>query len=184
MRVILEGPDNAGKTSLARAIVQACPEVKYHHPGGKPENFDHEQACVVEQTKWLYADHCIVDRITPISQQVYNADSVLDRIRQLELQALLDMKPVVIYCRPSIDRLMRFEDFTWRDGETEEHKQKVISRQHEFIERYDRIMQTVPNLCYDFDSSTADLIRSKLINAFKGSGADEAWFYGIMNYRG
>ena len=61
---------------------------------------------------------------------------------------------------------MRKEDFTWRDGETEEHKQKIIERQHEFILRYDDVMTRVPHVLYDFEDSSAASIRRLLGRGF------------------
>lgn len=183
MRLILEGPDNAGKTSLANRLIGACPHIMYHHPGGKPTTFQDEVDCITEQLKWLDAGNCIVDRITPISQRVYNPEEGADAFRAKMFESYMMMNPVIIYCRPSDDRLMRFQDFTWRDGETEEHKQKIITRQHEFIKRYDEIMRYVPNVAYNFDEPTGEVIFQKAVQAFMGEPGGLRWFRDLMNYR-
>lgn len=184
MRIILEGPDNAGKTTLASRIMKAAPGVEYHHPGGKPDNWDHEKACILEQLGWLDSESIIVDRITSISQQVYNPDLRYEQMRDEALQQMMLKKPVIIYCRPSTDRLMRFNDFTWREGESEEHKQKIIRNQHIFIERYDKIMRNVPCISYDFDDqANANVITKQLQSALLGNQAAISWFNGIINYR-
>lgn len=190
MRVVLEGPDNSGKSSLAMRVrhgverVDRAGSVTYFHPGGPPTDFDHEVRCITEQLKQLNAHRNIVmDRITPISQRVYNPDPVLDGIRTKSLQQYFELGIVVIYCRPSIDRLLRVQDFTWRDDETEEHKQRIISRAHEFIERYDQVMQTVPCISYDFeDRAMADVIANKMVLAMLDSKSDETWFHELINY--
>lgn len=184
MRIILEGPDNAGKTTLASRLIKACPAIEYHHPGGKPDDFQHELRCIEEQMGWLDSAAIIIDRVTPISQQVYNPDIVHDATRQEALKLMMAKNPIIIYCRPSTDRLMRFNDFTWREGESEEHKQKIIRNQHVFIERYDKIMRTVPCISYDFDDqANANLITKQLQSGLLGNQSAIAWFNGIINYR-
>ena len=183
MRLILEGPDNAGKTSLAQRLLQANVHVKYNHPGGKPDSFEDEERCIKEQLIWLHDHHTILDRVTPISQRVYNPDEVADKFRIDMWSHYLQHKPVVVYCRPSTDRLMRFQDFTWRDGETEEHRQKIIRNQHTFIERYDAIMATVPHVLYAFDEPMGEIVAIKLLQAFGGSKDAQQWLFNIQNYR-
>lgn len=183
MRVILEGPDNAGKTTLAQSLLHGNVHVKYNHPGGKPDSFEDEERCIKQQLVWLQDHHTIVDRVTPISQRVYNPDEVADKFRIDMWGHYLQHKPVVVYCRPSTDRLMRFQDFTWRDGETEEHRQKIIRGQHEFIGRYDKIMATVPHVLYAFDEPMGDIVRTKLHQGLAGNRDAEAWLFNIMYYR-
>lgn len=184
MRVILEGPDNAGKTTLARKVTGACPHVVYRHPGGPPPTFEAERACMIEQEGWLCLSHTVVDRVTSISQRVYSPDPALDPERAAHLQKLLQVyKPLVIYCRPSTDRLMRREDFTWRDGETEEHKQKILQNQHTFIQRYDEVMTPVPHVAYDFDDPNSSVIVQRLCGAMSGRTWDIDWFRELASKR-
>jgi GTPase SAR1 family protein len=151
MRIILEGPDNAGKTTLANRIKHALgPRVDYFHPGGKPDDLEAEALCIEVQLDTLRASSSIImDRCTPISQVVYNPDPELVGWRDHMWQRYLELDIVLIYCRPSTDRLLRVQDLTWREGETEEHKQKIIANQHTFVQRYDAIMQGKPNLSYE-----------------------------------
>lgn len=187
MRVILEGPDNAGKTSLAKTVRGAvADEIVYFHPGGPPTDAMHEARCVGEQL-WQLSSHerIIMDRVTPISQMVYNPDRALDMMRQSLLQAYWDTGAVLIYCRPTTDRLLRVQDLTWRGDESEEHKQKIIVNQHKFVQRYDEIMRTIPCICYDFeDRPMAGVIVGKMINAMRGSVEDAQWFRTLLSYRG
>lgn len=165
MRVILEGPDNAGKTTLATFLRETG--VEYFHPGGPPKDFWAEVDNMIEQRNKLgVGGHLIMDRVTCISQQVYNASLNLDPIRAQYLAELLQVRPIIVYCRPSTDRLMRKEDLTWRDGETEEHKQKIIEGQHRFIERYDALMSRTPHIAYNFEEPQSSNIRAMLLNAF------------------
>lgn len=186
MRVILEGPDNAGKTTLAEKIVGSVKNgVHYFHPGGRPTDFEHEVACVTEQLKCLSTHSKVVmDRVTPISQQVYNPDPALDPVRRDMLRQYTEMDVLFIYCKPSVDRLLRTQDLTWREGESEDHKQKIITRQHEFVKRYDEVIQQVKFICYDFeDQRMSGVIVNQLAAAMAGSTEAVDWFRRLINYR-
>lgn len=184
MNILFEGPDNAGKTTLAKHVHENTRFTFYYHPGGKPVDMDDEVHCLEHQASVMYMDRVIMDRCTAISQQVYNPDDKLNVMRMSYLNTLLENKNIiVIYARPSTDRLMRVQDFTWREGESEEHKQKIIENQHTFIERYDAIMRKVPHIAYDFEHSTGGLISGMLIRGLNGDEAAYKWLRSIMDYR-
>jgi thymidylate kinase len=184
MRIILEGPDNAGKTTLAQKLMTRA-GVLYHHPGGRPNGYDGEMHCIEEQITMLdLNEHIILDRCTPISQQVYNPDPKWDEVRMDALSVMQKFEPVFIYCRPSDDKLLRVQDLTWREGETEEHMQKIIRGQHTFVQRYDVLMNKIPCISYDFeDEAHAKIIEDKAVKALMGSYADRQWFRSLINLR-
>lgn len=187
MRIILEGPDNAGKTSLANRLKHVLgPKVDYFHPGGKPKDLDAEGLCIEVQLDNLRSSSAIImDRCTPISQQIYNPDPQMVGWREHMWQRYVEFGVLVIYCRPSTDRLLRLQDLTWREDESEEHKQKIIHNQHVFVQRYDALMQTIPNVCYDFeDRAHSEIVYEQALRALQGSSVAADWFQGLINYRG
>lgn len=184
MNILLEGPDNAGKTTLAKHVHENTRFTFYYHPGGKPKDIADEVEYLTHQDSVMRMDRVIMDRCTSISQQVYNPDPDHDDVRMSYLQRLIANKNIiVIYARPSTDRLMRVQDFTWREGETEEHKQKIIENQHTFIERYDNIMRKVPHVAYDFEHSTGGIVSGMLIRGLNGDDSAYKWLRSIMDYR-
>lgn len=186
MRIILEGPDNAGKTSLAnRWKHELGPRVEYFHPGGPPVDIDAEGACIEQQLEILANSQSIImDRCTPISQHIYNYSIELASWRQHMWQRYWDLGVVVIYCRPTIDHLLRTQDLTWREGETEAHKQKIITGQHGYVQAYDGLMMAIPNVCYDWgDAPHAEVIYRQGLRALDGDQVAAAWFRQILNYR-
>ena len=187
MRLIFEGPDNAGKTSLALRLREYAGAngltVEYFHPGGPPKDFAAEVDCMVQQRNLLGSStyrNLIMDRITAISQQVYNPNPDLDPTRGIYLKNVLDVQPILIYCRPSTDRLLRTQDLTWRDGETEEHKQKIIEGQHTFVQRYDELMQRTPHIVYNFEDSLAESLERELKKALHNE-VSHGWLQQIMH---
>lgn len=186
MIIVLEGPDNAGKTTLARKLRHQLTSVKYYHPGGKPDDSAHEAEFLNQQSAMFRSTipH-IIDRVTCISQQVYNPDPVLDHLRQQMAAEMIEAGVVVIYCRPPNEVLMDTANFSWRAEETEEHRQKIITRAHEFIERYDKVMTGIPCISYDWrDAPHAELIAAKAVQALLGVQSAQEWFKNLINLRG
>lgn len=157
MHIVLEGPDNSGKTSLAKALQRLVPELSYFHPGGPPKTFQAEVDCISEQLTILKEPTpYIIDRITPISQTIYSPDPVMNRARLDALKNYVRRPDVlIIYCRPPTDRLLRVQDLTWAEHDTDEMKQKVIGGMHGFVKAYDMFMTYVPCLHFDFESENA-----------------------------
>jgi len=186
MRLILEGPDNAGKTTLARKL---CDELGaaliYFHPGGKPADQVAEFECMQEQFNKLRDNsNILMDRITPISQRIYNPDPVADHYRAEALTRMMVFAPVIVYCRPSTDLLLRVQDFKWRPGETEEHKQKIIDGQHTFVLRYDDLMRKIPHIDYDWEHELAPMQYTTILQGLMGRRDMEAKLHTLMNLRG
>lgn len=185
MRVILEGPDNSGKTSLAHHLLKGVANLTYFHPGGAPDSDAAEDVCLTEQQARLeIMDSLVLDRVTAISQRVYSPNIARDAVRELALGKLLRLADtVVIYCRPPNERLMDTASFTWRQEETEEHRQKIVTRQHEFVTRYDELMQRVPCVTYDYtDVAHADIVRVKLVQALQDRSDAVMWFNNLIAY--
>lgn len=170
MRLILEGPDNAGKTTLANTLRQSLPNLLYHHPGGRPADHLEEMLCLDDQLdKMSKHTHILMDRCTAISQQVYSPNKTLQIGRDMNLTDMINAGVTFVYCRPSTDWLMSFENFTWRDGETEEFKKEIIAKQHIYIKRYDELMQWVPHLYYDYRSEEAGDMVEHLMKAISNN---------------
>ena len=188
MKIILEGPDNAGKTTLSHLLMKD-PGLVYHHPGGRPSDFDSEVNCLQEQAAMVKnLDSFLLDRCTAISQQVYSPDASDDPdqkrtlLRKAWVKVALSNSVIFVYCRPDTDWLMSFEHFTWRDGETEEFKQEIISKQHLFIERYDELFLRIPHVHYDYRSAEAPAIVKHLGLAAKGNPASMKLVNALMTF--
>lgn len=185
MKIILEGPDNAGKTTFADSIkLLLTQEVHYAHPGGAPKDVTDEiwhlddQLCTAKD-----AGDVIFDRVTSISQAIFNPAQTMmqDSVRSTYLAQMLKSGCMVIYFRPSTDFLMRTDQFTWREGESEEHKQKIIQNQMTFIERYDLMMAKIPNIIYNFEETEqADLILHGVASAFSGDVDAMNWLKSFL----
>lgn len=187
MKVVLEGPDNAGKTTLAKRLREQVTGLEYFHPGGAPANTDAEIGCLTQQHDMMQSrNRIILDRVTCISQQVYNSDIAGDWQRQQYADMMVATPGlVVIYCRPPNEVLMDVGNYKWRPEETEEHRQKIISRAMEFVHRYDEVMLRVPCISYDWkDAAHAQVIEQKLVQGLYGREDAATWFHNVIDFGG
>lgn len=170
MNVVLEGADNSGKTTLAKYLVTRCPTVKYFHPGGPPAGVDDEVRCIKQQTDLLRSGFpVVIDRVTPISQTIFNPDPLFNPARWAALQEMAKTDTLFVFCRPSTDRLLRLQDMTWAEHDTEEMKQKVIKNQHVHVRAYDNLMAHIRCLHYDFEAEGAAQQAEWIVAALMGS---------------
>lgn len=175
--IILEGPDHSGKTTLAKYLCDVT-GTRYYHPGGAPADVQAERAFLIDQQKLIDSFHPIVmDRVTCVSQRVYNSDKMMDQERSIHFELMTRSQFVfVVYCRPPNEHLMDVANFTWRQEETEEHRQKIITRAFEWVESYDHIMTKTPCVHYDFkDKVAANALKIALIGALTEDALQMQW---------
>lgn len=142
MIVVLEGPDNAGKSTLAKKLsldtgMEVC------HPGGPPKDISLALARCMEQSfSFAIADHIdfIYDRITCISDRIYRGNSqyheAFDHIRN----SMFEFNVIVIFCFPSEARLRNFEDHVTKEHETDEVVQHAKRNVDRIISEYANVM--------------------------------------------
>ena len=144
--IIIEGPDNSGKSTLAKNLSIALKIKIWHSPGpNTKEQLYDSMDFVMEQ------EELILDRVPCISEQIYGP--VLRGKNLLQdtdlLEKLIEEKdPIFIYCRPSTDIIVS-KRMQFRPEETEDHKRKVIEEIYTLITVYDTCMQGVPHILYN-----------------------------------
>ena len=169
MSILLEGADNSGKTTLAKELLQLNAQLEHFIAGSPPLNMDHERFCIQQQYALACRPHMILDRATCLSQQIYNDGRLFETGLMVELDKLLQIGTLVVFCRPSTDKLMAYEKFTWRSEESEIHKQRIIANRHLYIERYDQIMQKIPHIVYDYEDELASAWLRKMLSEISSS---------------
>lgn len=111
MNLILEGPDGAGKTTLANTIKQAWPETIYHHHGPDKHLLSTELASryMVSLRPALRGTDLVMDRSwlsEPIYATVYRgtASRITPVQRRMLERAALQAGMVVVRCLPGEER--------------------------------------------------------------------------------
>ncbi len=156
--IIIEGPDNSGKSTLASNI-----GLPYKHPGPAPINEFELNMCLHNQHESMN-EAIIYDRVSCISHQVYNEGWFNHPLLRQYLNSLIENKKVLfIYCRPPESHLMNFAHHKAKDYDTEEHIKKIIDNQSIYINRYDELFSSIPHIAYDF--TDADMFKARFIES-------------------
>lgn len=140
MIVILEGADNSGKSTLAKKLGQGL-KIDVVHPGGPPKNIIEVIARCEEQSAVfdLSTDvNIIFDRVTCISDLIYRGRPEYNKIfKCFHKQLMTAENVVVIYCRPSDNRLKNFDDHIQQDHEDAAVVQHAKDNVDRIISGYD-----------------------------------------------
>ena len=136
--IILEGPDNAGKTTLGVRLQRDLVVALVHSPKPNPERTP-DQA-LAKSNSQLLPDRHILDRVYVISEWVYGpicrGGSALDNRHSKALECLLNQEHLIIYCRPPTQVILRNNGREQMDGVLENHER--------IIQKYDEIMEELP----------------------------------------
>lgn len=133
MRVIVEGPDNAGKSTLCSALAARTGR-NIVASGGREVSPEE----IINRCRFLLAkpDSVIHDRHPIISQPIYGANVLPNTPIPDELiEQLYAQEPLFIYCRASVERGMGDHVATERD--TAEYVDTVTARYEDLVWAYD-----------------------------------------------
>ena len=146
MNIVLEGPDNAGKTTLANAIAE---EIGWpiKPKEGKPDTFEQ----TLQKIRfYLSLDRLIIDRHPMITQLIYGQVLRDDPQPSRDLmERFLYQRPIIIYCRCLKLRLKGHEA---SPTDTKEHLRLLDDKYEKIVDLYDEIMIRFASIIYtDWD---------------------------------
>jgi len=152
--LIIEGPDNSGKTTLVKELAQLLPGQKVLHSGG-PVKSEADRDERMERI--LNSRHVIWDRVPCISEQIYGP--VLRGVNifggTTYLQAVVDIGAAIIYCRPPDHLLFNLDTHDVNpDHDDEEHLTGIKQNHEKIVASYDYFMRHIPHLRYDYYNMT------------------------------
>lgn len=133
--IIIEGPDNSGKSTLAERLSQELkiPVIHSQRPSGSPSE-------ILEHSfKQLQPQMAILDRVYAMSEYVYGpiCRGATD-LGDLHHKALIDLynRPyLIIYCRPPMETILKNDGRDQMEG--------VLDNHQAIVERYDELMMEV-----------------------------------------
>lgn len=115
--IIVEGLDNTGKTTLVDNLTATFQLRREKSPG---------PASLLTHLEWIVNalnddDTCIIyDRYSVISERVYGpclrGDSVFRDLSDSLLELTLQKVPLIIYCRPPVEKIVDWGDRTQMSG--------------------------------------------------------------------
>lgn len=150
MQIVIEGPDNSGKSTFIKALAMVLKNWKTHPSLGP----------VRSQTEFIdrYRDLCrleytILDRHVCVSEPIYgefrNGGA---NVNQRVIDAFYSAPPILVYCRPTLAGAHRSKGNHY---DTPEHIAMVEARHASICQRYDEWANNYADVF--FDASETDL---------------------------
>lgn len=155
MKIVVEGYDATGKSTLAQALAEML-GLDLVEAGPKPPS-DLDAIC--DGINQLRMKNVVHSRITPVSRQAYQFDisdyhrSTLSDI----LARFVDIGAIFIYCVNTDN-----EDHELKDYDTPEHIEHITSNKSTICEHYDVLMEGIPHIRYDFRVNTIEEVLCKI----------------------
>lgn len=156
MIIILEGPDNGGKTTLAK-FLSTQTGLRLHHSGGPPKD---RSEILYRATELLKLENVIFDRFPVISDRIYSKllrgeDFFANTTFPIRLA---QQRPFIIYCRPPMEVLLKLDGHEVKEHETQEHVEAMKKKALDIVIAYDQAMKAWDPLYYDYtiDHSAVD----------------------------
>ena len=154
--IIVEGPDNTGKSTLAQRLSSHF-GVPLFRAGPAPSGFSMVRTCCDYQFGWMMQRACVFDRITPISHSCYHQ---LDTLEAQYLAGTLEVmlnRCIVIYCNTIFG-------MTRDTYETDQDDLLVKSQQTIVTDAYKTMMRNIvkPHVIFhgqDYNSVIANIRR-------------------------
>lgn len=139
MHIVVEGPDNAGKSTLISLINERLPTPRTVIPSEGREKYEGELN--ERAARYLsFTGDLIFDRHPCISQPIYNTVYPNDGCDQDLINQLYAQRPLLIYCRADVSRGMAGH----------------VDKQHDQAEYLELISKKYAHLCHFYDQWALD----------------------------
>lgn len=153
MNIVLEGPDHAGKSTLAARLgnVLNLPVVQGEGPPKSPEEFK------ARVEKYLATDGVIFDRHPCISDQIYApAMGRITLLRPAQMRDFYASRPFIIYVRPTTRELPA--SHRKHDHESQEHFDRLHAAHGAICQAYDdKMLNCAHYVCRRSDTHLMEL---------------------------
>lgn len=170
--IIVEGCDNSGKTTLVSALsgdLRLLSIVNRQRPLSLQDSYAYLTRVLPLALRFA----TIFDRWQPISEPIYgpicrgvhlfNDAHIQNQFRMTKNMAL---QPLVIYCRPSIEKIMDFGEREQMAGVIENAPAIVAAYDHQI----EWLKQHFPVVRYDFERDTYDHIKQVALEHLQSTG--------------
>lgn len=177
--IIVEGPDNSGKSTLITYLSQRFGLKKFKNiRSGPPVNaadLYSRTRYMVEQCIKTRSNNFILDRLNLISETIYGPIcrgkdlwQSIYKDKQDLLTSISNMHPFYIYCRPPIEKILDMSTHQEKEYDTPEHLMKVNGELKSIIQAYDNYFASFEGDYYHFHKydytkeSSLELLITKL----------------------
>lgn len=137
--IVLEGPDNAGKSTLGDQLSRALMSELVHT--SKPGRSLEEMQEIMSDILLNQTPDIIYDRVPIISEQIYgpiirNENKFAGEVGNRTMELFLGREPLIIYCRREPEELVKIP-LEQKEHDTPEHIEKVTARILTIAQAYD-----------------------------------------------
>lgn len=162
--IVIEGPQNSGKTTLANRL-----STVFDLPVYFPMKDALSKELIKESCNFVLDNHnkYIFDRVPFISEPIYcllrHEGNLL--LEEKELYKKFDaLMPVMIYCRPPDNYILDQKKLGIKDYDTPKYIKEVMIKHGVILNLYDKVMNTLPNIRYDYTGDGFDNLVEKIKN--------------------
>lgn len=148
MKIVVEGYDASGKSTLARALAEKLGLVVVEAGPKPPSDLD----AIADGINQLRMTDTVHSRITPISRRCYQFD--ISRLHHDHLEAILlrfeKMGAIFIYCtgKSDIHEVKQYD--------TIEHLRFLEKHEVQIRHNYDTLFTMIPHLKYNFHTDSLE----------------------------
>ena len=173
--IVVEGPDNSGKSTLIDWMIKSLPVHLIKHdrhgpPSGAWEIKTRTEIILQKAISSPYKKGTVVDRFSLIGESIYGpilrgkdlwTEIPRDKIRFEQVFNNLD--PFIIYCRPDKSTILDMSHHQLKDYDTKEHVCNVTKNQELIIQAYDNYFaRMAPHRFYKYNYELGDEALVKL----------------------
>ena len=160
--ILVEGPDNSGKSTLIDQLTKRFDLFKGDRPHGPPKNEQELYYRIKDFENFYNSKMFIMDRNPIIGESIYGPilrnHNMLEDIGSqdvLEMEANLFSKIstgtiFLIYCRPPLENLLDLSTHQVKPYDTKEHLESLSKNKSKIVEAYDKFMSDWATYTYNY----------------------------------
>lgn len=159
--ILVEGPDNSGKSTLINQLVKEFDLTLLDRPHGPPKDINELEERIKALEPYYNKRNVIIDRHPLIGEAIYGP-ILRKEDKLLKLKNLRDLKRTfwssdlfIIYCRPPMDKIMNMETHQVKDYDTPEHLKALKRNVVSIIDAYDLKMWLCQAHTYNYTKPDA-----------------------------
>ena len=154
--IVVEGPDNSGKSTLISKLTQKLGLTLLDRPHGPPKDASELRKRIKDLEPQYNNKKAIIDRHPIIGESIYGPvlrnHNMLTSIKDYEIlrKTFWTSDIFIIYCRPPMDKIMNMETHQVKDYDTPEHLRALKKNVVSIIDAYDLKMWLCQAHKYDY----------------------------------
>lgn len=172
--ILVEGPDNSGKSTLVRQLIKEFDLLECSRPHGPPktptELLSRATSILLKQDDKKY----ITDRHPLFGEDIYGPilrnrnmwteiQEEYDRLKNMLLTSSTEGLTYIIYCRPPDEVVLNLNTHEVKDYDTPQHLKALYHNADKVLKAYDEKIEPLADFTYNYkDKYSYDLLITQL----------------------